>query len=177
MHAYSLTINLFLEKRKRKYHVFAKEMDSRKSPYSGAALARVQGVRPNPSIFREGLSKPSILGISNDSYILYHFTCSSLEQVKNPSIQNPCAAPATIAFNHVYSHIWKCIEPRPKILAGYNFRMRWTMPVMQRCQNKLGIIIITNFKGLDVFCAKSCVELRKMSICFLLKYLDQTGNE
>ena len=81
MHAYSLTINLFLEKRKRKYHVFAKEMDSRKSPYSGAALARVQGVRPNPSIFIEGLSKPSILGIANEYYILYHFTCFSLEEV------------------------------------------------------------------------------------------------
>ena len=27
----------------------------------GAALARVRGVRPNPSIFREGFSNPSIL--------------------------------------------------------------------------------------------------------------------
>ena len=29
---------------------------------AGAALARVRGVRPNPSISREGFSNPSILG-------------------------------------------------------------------------------------------------------------------
>ena len=51
------------------------------SSFAGAALAGVRGVRPNPSIFREGFSNPSIFWHFQLKLPIFLFTCLKLDNL------------------------------------------------------------------------------------------------